>query len=77
MKLGDFKTPTGQGGNIFKLGSWLELILGSMVLIIAFSMGQVFTSKVGGSALGRYVDTTPEYPFGTTTTGPSYTDFGN
>ena len=46
-KLGDFKTPTGGSGNILNPMDWLSFILGPVVIIIAFAMGQNFASKLG------------------------------
>jgi hypothetical protein len=47
-KLGDFKTPTGASGNIFRISDWFALILGSVVLLITFAMGQNFANKLNG-----------------------------
>lgn len=40
MKFGDFITPVGQKGNIFKANDWLKMILGSAVMLFAFGWGQ-------------------------------------
>lgn len=60
-KLGDFKTPTGGGGNILNPMDWIGYILGAMVLIITFAMGQNFASKLGGKVPG--VDASIEQPW--------------
>lgn len=54
-KLGDFKTPTGASGNILNPMDWLAFIVGAMVLIITFAMGQNFASRLGAKIPG--VDT--------------------
>lgn len=60
-KLGDFKTPTGGGGNILNPMDWLSFILGAVVLIITFAMGQNFASKIGNKIPG--VDATIDQPW--------------
>jgi hypothetical protein len=60
-KLGDFKTPTGQSGNIMSISSWMQGILGAMFFIIAFAIGQSVTAKLGGKV--PYVDTTIDKPW--------------
>ncbi|MCT4564159.1 MAG: hypothetical protein N4A68_07530 [Maledivibacter sp.] len=40
MKFGEFITPVGQKGNIFKVDDWLKMILGSAVMLFAFGWGQ-------------------------------------
>lgn len=61
-KLGDFKTPTGSSGNVFDLGSWLALIVGTIVLFITFGMGQKVAQGLNGK-LG--LDTNIEQPWQT------------
>ena len=51
-KLGDFKTPTGASGNLLNPMDWVAFILGAMVLIITFAMGQNFANKLGGKIPG-------------------------
>jgi hypothetical protein len=59
-KLGDFKTPTGSSGNIFNVGDWLSLVIGAIVLIITFAMGQNVANKLGKKLP---VDTTIDQPW--------------
>jgi hypothetical protein len=47
-KLTDFQTPFGATGNIFSLQSWLGLIVGSLVLIIAFATAQNIGKRISG-----------------------------
>lgn len=47
-KLGDFKTPTGGTGNVLNPMDWLAYIVGAVVLIITFAVGQNFANKLGG-----------------------------
>lgn len=44
-KLTDFTTPTGAKGNILDISSWSQMILGSMVLLATFAIGQNFLNK--------------------------------
>jgi hypothetical protein len=60
-KLGEFKTPTGATGNLLNPMDWLSLVLGAIVLIITFAMGQNFASKLGGKIPG--IDSTIEQPW--------------
>lgn len=60
-KLGDFKTPTGASGNILNPMDWLAFIVGAMVLIITFAMGQNFAQKLGAKVPG--LDSTIEQPW--------------
>ena len=60
-KLGDFKTPTGASGNLLNPMDWLSFILGAVVLIITFAMGQNFANKLGGKIPG--LDSTIEQPW--------------
>jgi hypothetical protein len=46
-KLGDFKTPTGASGNVLNPMDWLAFIVGAVVLIITFAVGQNFANKLG------------------------------
>lgn len=46
-KLTDFQTPTGAKGNILDPSSWISLILGSLVLIVTFALGQNVVQKLG------------------------------
>lgn len=52
MKLGQFQTPTGAKGNVFDPTSWLSLIVGAIVLIITFALGQNLANKIGTSVPG-------------------------
>lgn len=61
MKLTDFETFTGVKGNLFDLGKLWSLILGSLVLIFTFAMGQNLAAKVSGRV--PMVDTTIEQPW--------------
>lgn len=49
-KLGDFQTPTGAKGNIFNITDVGGLILGAVVLIFTFAMGQNLAGKLSGKA---------------------------
>lgn len=60
-KLTNFKTPTGQTGNILNPKDWFSMVLGVMVLLITFALGQKFTSVVGEKA--SFVDTSIEKPY--------------
>ena len=64
-KLGDFKAPTGASGNILNPMDWLSFILGAMVLIITFAMGQNFAKKLGATIPG--IDGQPEQPWSSNT----------
>lgn len=59
-KLGQFQTPTGAKGNIFSLDSWVSMIVGAVVLIVTFAIGQDLAKKIGGVAP---VDTTVDRPW--------------
>lgn len=59
-KLGDFKTPTGASGNVLNPMDWLSFIVGAMVLIITFAVGQNFANKLGNKLP---IDTTVEQPW--------------
>lgn len=60
-KLTDFKTPTGATGNLLQPSSWLQLIIGSAVLLITFAMGQNLANKVGGKV--PFIDSQIEKPY--------------
>lgn len=60
-KLTDFQTPTGATGNLLSPASWLQLIIGSAVLLITFAMGQNLASKIGGKV--PFVDSQIEKPY--------------
>lgn len=64
-KLGDFKTATGGSGNILNPMDWVAYILGAVVLIITFAMGQNFANKLGGKVPG--IDSTIEQPWASPT----------
>ena len=51
-KLTDFQTPFGATGNIFSLQSWVGLIIGTLVLIIAFATAQNIGKKISGRVPG-------------------------
>lgn len=59
--LGNYKTPTGQTGNIFSIKDWVGLILGGIVLLVSFSTSQN-VAKAISSRVGA-IDSTPAYPF--------------
>lgn len=63
-KLGNFKTPTGATGNIFSLGSWAELILGAMVLLLTFATGQKLVQSIPSN---KVLDTSIEPVFNSPT----------
>lgn len=60
-KLTDFQTPFGATGNIFSLQSWIGLIVGSLVLIIAFATAQNIGKKISGRVPG--LDTQIDQPW--------------
>ncbi|MEA4892652.1 MAG: hypothetical protein VB085_08840 [Peptococcaceae bacterium] len=64
-KLGDFKTPTGATGNVFSLGSWAELILGAIVLLLTFATGQKMVQAIPSN---KVLDTSIEPVFNSPTT---------
>jgi hypothetical protein len=47
-KITDFKTPTGASGNLFDITSWTSMILGTVVLLATFGIGQNIASKLNG-----------------------------
>jgi hypothetical protein len=47
-KLTDFKTPTGTSGNLLNPMDWLQLILGVVVLLATFGIGQNIANKING-----------------------------
>lgn len=47
-KLGNFEAPTGAKGNIFDIGDWGSMILGTVMLLVTFGIGEHFASKVTG-----------------------------
>lgn len=47
-KLGNFETPAGGKGNLFDIGSWGGMILGSMVMILTFGIGEHIASRIQG-----------------------------
>ena len=40
--------PTGAQANFFSPSSWANLIIGVIMFLIAFAIGQNFTSRIGG-----------------------------
>ena len=46
-QFGEYTTPTGSKGNIFSISNWAQLIIGVMVFLVAFAMGQSLTARVG------------------------------
>lgn len=60
-KLTNFTTPTGQKGNILDPKDWMSMILGVMVLLVTFALGQKFTGVLGEKA--SFVDTSIEKPY--------------
>lgn len=72
-KLLDFETPTGQKGNVLNPMSWVPLVLGTVVLLATFSMGEKLGSIVSGKI--PLVNTRPQYPFAPTAqAAPASTD---
>lgn len=61
LKLTDFTTPTGVKGNILNIGQLWSLMLGTLVLIVTFAMGQNLANKVSGRV--PMVDSTIEQPW--------------
>lgn len=55
-KLGNFEAPTGAKGNIFDIGDWGSMVLGSMMLLITFGIGQHFAQKVTGRVPGATIE---------------------
>jgi hypothetical protein len=47
-KLTDFKTPTGATGNLLNPLDWLGLIMGVVVLLATFGIGQNIANKLNG-----------------------------
>jgi hypothetical protein len=47
-KLGNFETPAGNKGNIFEISSWGGMILGAMVMILTFGIGEHFAKAIQG-----------------------------
>jgi hypothetical protein len=47
MKLTEFTTPTGQKGNLLSPSSWINMIIGVVVFLIAIAIGQNMVQKVG------------------------------
>lgn len=60
-KLTDFKTPTGQSGNILSVSSWSQMILGSAVLFMTVAIGQNLVGKVGSRT--PFLDTQIDKPW--------------
>jgi hypothetical protein len=52
MKLTKFQTPTGATGDVLNPSSWLSLVIGSVVLIITFALGQNVANKIGSKVPG-------------------------
>jgi hypothetical protein len=61
-KLGDFKTPTGGSGNVLNPMDWLAYIIGAVVLIITFAIGQNLANKAGSKLP---IDTQVDQPWST------------
>lgn len=59
-KLGEFQTPTGAKGNILNPTDWLSLVVGAIVLIVTFALGQNLASKMGSKLP---IDTTIDQPW--------------
>jgi hypothetical protein len=51
-KLTKFQTPTGATGDVLDPSSWLSLVVGAVVLILTFALGQNLANKVGASVPG-------------------------
>jgi hypothetical protein len=60
-KLGDFQTPTGAKGNVFRISDIGSLVLGAIVLIFTFAAGQNLASKLNGKA--PFLDGQVEQPW--------------
>jgi hypothetical protein len=60
-KLGNFQTPTGAKGNVFDVSSWFSLIVGAIVLILTFALGQNLANRIGASVPG--VDSSIDRPW--------------
>lgn len=61
-KMTEFQTPMGARGNLLSPSSWIQLILGAVVMIITFAVGQNITKKVGSKLP---IDTQPDPFFST------------
>jgi hypothetical protein len=61
QKLTKFQTPTGQTGDVLNPGSWLSMIIGAVVLILTFALGQNLANKIGASVPG--VDSNIDRPW--------------
>lgn len=59
-KLTDFQTPTGASGNLFDITSWTSLILGTIMLLVTFGIGQNLAQKLNGKGP---IDTDIEQPW--------------
>lgn len=46
-KLTEFTTPTGAKGNLFSPSSWVSLIIGTVVFLLTFALGQHALQKIG------------------------------
>jgi hypothetical protein len=44
-KMTEFVTPTGARGNLLSPSSWIQMILGVIVFLVAFAIGQNITQK--------------------------------
>lgn len=47
-KLGNFESPTGAKGNVFDIGDWGSMILGTVMLLVTFGIGEHFANKLTG-----------------------------
>lgn len=54
-KLGNFEAPTGAKGNVFDIGDWGSMILGTFMLLVTFGIGEHFYSKVSGRVPGSSI----------------------
>lgn len=72
MKLGDFTTPTGAKGNVFSLGSWMDLVLGVIVFLVVVATGQRVVQAIPAN---KVIDTRIEPLTNAPVSGASYTDF--
>lgn len=67
-KITDFETPMGTKGNILKPGTWIPLILGSLVLLVTFSAAEKAGKFVSGKV--PLLNSSPTYPFASNTPPP-------
>jgi hypothetical protein len=66
-KLGSFEAPTGAKGNIFDIGDWGSMILGTVMLLVTFGIGEHFANKITGKVPGASISNPfpPQAPIST------------